>query len=136
MSEIIISDPEEYVGAVLRGGVWRFFYADFGIWILDYASYDSKDSVANWRNSLRVIDEDNADEFIDFLSKQEIPLDSLSSVQSAFGSPAKVRFVVNFDEKMFVNGWGDNIAIHDYVPSGWKGIEDDPYLYLPTDLKS
>jgi hypothetical protein len=137
LSNHIIIPADEYVGVVVKGGVRRYFFNILSMWILDYASYypdydplDPRFGGGEWRKGLLRVNSDNADAYIDALSNQEIPNNMLDAITSEYGGGVTITFIVNFDEKLFVNGWHDNIPLHEYVPSGWRGVEDDPYLYL------
>lgn len=48
---------------------------------------------------------------------------------------AKLTFVVNFDEKIYVSGWHDNIALQNYVPVGWCAVEGNPYEHVPLEIR-
>ncbi len=138
MTNPILVPADEYVGAVKFGGIWRYFYNMLSMWILDYARYDPEYDPADarssgWRESLLVVDTHNATDYIGALSVQEIPKEDLATTESEFGGAVHITFVVNFDEKLFVNGWHDNIPIHEYVPVGWHSMEGDPHRYLPAD---
>jgi hypothetical protein len=141
--EPILQNPtivptDEFVGAVVKDSVTRYFYNILSMWILDYSSYhpqydpdNPKFGTGGWRKGLLTVDLLTADAYINLLALQEIDQKSLKTTISEFGNTVEIVFVVDFDKKLFVNGWHDNIAIHEYVPMGWQGIEDDPNLYIP-----
>jgi hypothetical protein len=55
--------------------------------------------------------------------------------QSLYSKPS-LDFVVDFDDRLFVNGWRELvIPFHKLIPEGWKGIKGYPYEYIPSDLK-
>jgi hypothetical protein len=141
MGEKIIIDLDEYIGAVKLNGKWRFFHEMMSVWILDYKSYDPQydpfgPKSNGWRKNLLVVDTDNAEAFCEVMRDKELLPEQIPQSFTEFGSRKKLSFVVNFDEKIYINGWGDNIALHDYVPTGWQSIEDDPYEYVPPEIRA
>lgn len=141
MNKKITIQTDEYLGAVKRDSTWRFFYAEMSVWILDYESYDPDFKSSNeypWRAGLLTVDESNAEAFCDFLAARELSAEQLSQVAKEPyvirqwpSGPQFFTFVVNFDEKLFVNGWHENIPIGDYVPQGWTATEDNPDHFVP-----
>jgi hypothetical protein len=134
----IIADPDDYMGAIKIDSEWQFFYEMLSMWILDYKAYDPEyvPKSGGWRENILKVDRDNAKEYCQAMKTKEIPVPLIPNTMSSWGRQLRLTFVVNFDERLFINGWHDNIAIHEYVPDGWKGIEDDPYSYIPQELKT
>jgi hypothetical protein len=135
----IVVDTDEYIGAVKLNSEWRCFYDMLSMWILDYASYhpEYNPTPGGWRAGLLQVDETNAQAFCNALADREILLEHIPrTVKRTSTGQQPLTFVINFDEKIFVNGWQDNIAIHEYAPQGWTAVEDDPYQYIPPELKA
>jgi hypothetical protein len=134
-----VIDFDEYIGAVKLNSQWRFFYDILSMWILDYASYhpDYNPTPQGWRANLLKVDEANAKEYCEALANHELFPEQIPWVEKeSFSDQEGLTFVVNFDEKVFVNGWRDNIAIHEYAPQGWTAFEDDPYEHIPPEFRS
>ncbi len=51
------------------------------------------------------------------------------------GNNFPLGVVVNFDEKLFVNGCSE-IPLHEYVPNGWTGVEGNSYDHVPNEVRS
>ncbi|MBL8164163.1 MAG: hypothetical protein JNJ61_19405 [Anaerolineae bacterium] len=138
MNEITSIYSEHYIGAVRFHGDWRVFHELLSMWILDYRSYDDTfaPKEGEWRYNLMIVDQNNAEAYIESMAKNEILVTQIPHIRLGdFPGQAQLTFVVNFDEKLFINGWHDNIPIHEYVPQDWTGIEATPYDYIPSDLR-
>jgi hypothetical protein len=141
MNHKIVIDFDEYIGAVKLNTQWRFFHDVLSMWILDYASYDPEYNPANprfrgWRANLLVVDVNNAQEYCEAMTSRELLPEQIPYTFTEYGSQAPLTFVVNFDDRTFINGWQDNIAIDNYVPFGWNSMEDDPYKHIPGELRA
>jgi hypothetical protein len=134
----ILVDLDEYVGAVKVDGEWRFFHDVLSMWILNYPAYDSGyiPKPGDWREKILKVGKDNAKQYCEALAAKEIPAHLIPNTISVLDGQMPLTFVVNFDERLFINGWHDNIPIHEYAPDGWKAMEDDPYSYIPQALKA
>lgn len=131
---------DEYLGAVRVNGKWHFF-ADFvGEWILDYPAYDPDYEPSQWsykfRNGLLVVDETNANEFLEAMRAQELSFENVKKLVAEKGKEQiPLTYVVDFDERKFVDGNSER-DIAEYVPKNWTGIEDTPLKYVPDEIKS
>jgi hypothetical protein len=135
----IVIDIDEYIGAVKLNSLWRFFYDILSMWIFDYASYhpDYSPTPQGWRANLLRVNEANAKEYCSALANHELHPEQIPHVEKqSFVGQEPLMFVANFDEKLFINGWRDNIAIHEYAPQGWTAVEDDPYKYIPSEYRA
>jgi hypothetical protein len=136
MNQILV-DADEYLGAVKIDSKWRIFHDVLGMWILDYSAYDDYvPKLGGWREGIMKVDQNNAAQYCRAMEAKEIPPQLIPDAISVLGGQMPLTFVVNFDDRFFVNGWHDNIAIHEYVPDGWKGISDNPYKHIPQELKA
>lgn len=140
MSDYKIHDDYALLGAVKYDTKWQFYYADLLMWILDYPAYNPNfnpaDEMFSWRGGLEIIDSENALAFCKLLGEFEVPASKIPFVTySSNGYKAEIYFMVNFDEKLYVSGWSENIALEEYIPNGWIGKFDDPYLYIPEEIK-
>jgi hypothetical protein len=139
VTEKITINSDHYVGAVRYNGNWHFFHAPLSMWILDFASYDEEyePKPGGWRENLLRVDEGNAQRYIDEMHKNELQASQISfTFKAGFPNRAQLTFVVDFDDRKFINGWHDNIAIEEYAPKGWMAEEDDPYEYVPENIKT
>lgn len=143
MEGYITIDADEYLGAIKLKGKWYVFYELRGMWVLNHRTYHpsfQSEQYPDWRPGLLVVNRENADEFINHLREQEkeLSIEELPRVRTAgfegLGLP-ELTFVIDFDEQLFVSAFPENLAIHEHVPEGWKGIEDAPLEYVPPELK-
>jgi hypothetical protein len=139
MVEDIYLDIDDFLGAIKLEGIWHIVYADLGLWILDYASYDqtyNPSQAQEWRYGYLKVDSDNAQGYyMDYLKANEIYLENVPKVRRKYlNKQAPLTFVVNFDDKVFISAFRDNIMFHEYVPEQWFSTEDVPYNYIPRYL--
>jgi hypothetical protein len=133
-------DPDDLIGAVKYKSHWRFFAGTVGEWILNYSSYDpsfdpSKSRVT-FRNNLLNVDETNAEQFCEAMEPFELSSEGIEQLVRAEGSGNwPLVIALNFDDKIFINGFSE-ISLHEYVPTGWTAIEDNPLDYVPDNIKS
>jgi hypothetical protein len=147
LTDQIILYPElDYVGAVKFQGRWRIYYSVLAMWVLDYTKYDPdydpEETIGRWRADLLVVDNNNAEQYCQAMN--ELSLEDFRRTlfevpdkdgQSLYSKPS-LDFVVDFDDRLFVNGWRELvIPFHKLIPEGWKGIKGYPYEYIPSDLK-
>ena len=154
------------LGAVRLRGQWRFFTGFLAEWIMDYYAYDptsnpadpdhqeridhrreqdarlsadQQEDVGEFRDGLYQIDETNADAFCQAMEPWEVSPDDVRKWLPTLGEQTRwmgnLNIIIDFDEKLFVNGF-DEVSIESYVPSGWRGVEDLAFKYLPYEIRS
>lgn len=129
---------DECLGAVNFNGNWHFLALYVGEWILDYPSYEpySDKSKKNYRNGLWIVNEKTAAEFLEAMKNEEMSQDDVRQlIKEKSEDEIPLLFVINFDERLFVDGHPDR-DIAEFVPEGWKGVEDSPLKYVPASIKS
>jgi hypothetical protein len=143
MSEKIAIPGNDYIGAIKLNSKWRFFYEYLAMWILDHEAYSGPppSSPDAWRFGLWQVNATNAAQYCESMKERELTANQIPHIFYEEFPPypqrrAELTFVVNFDEQIFINGWKDNIMIHEYAPSGWKAIEDNPYDYVPQEIRA
>jgi hypothetical protein len=132
--------PYELLGAVCHRQHWRFYSGTIAEWILDYRAYDPAYDPSAWptpfRNNLLTVSPDDAAAFQESMAPQEQSLDEVRALVQHRGTEAvPLSVVVDFDRRLFVNGYYD-LAIEAYVPPGWQAVFDDPLQYLPEPLRT
>lgn len=129
---------DEWLGAVNVDGKWHLLALYTGEWILDYPTYDpfSDKSEKNYRKGLWVVDQKNAQEFINAMRDEELSSSDVKELVKERGvEQMPLLYVVDFEKCLFVDGHHDR-DIEEYVPKGWKGIKDFPLKYVPDEIKS
>lgn len=85
-----------------------------------------------------VVDETNAEEFCAAMQPYELQAEDIRRCVKAYGATnVPLMTVVDFDTRTFI--WGCNEPFdpkHEYVPTGWEGKEEDPYLYVPANVRA
>lgn len=143
MTEQKIIDAEDFVGAVKINTIWRIFFLDRFLWILDLKKYLPPDipiDEESIRKKFPIVDSYDAGQYFNSLKDYEIKLEEVSSIKVFVSeneplATLHITYLVNFDDKLFVDGYEDYITICQYVPSEWHGITDNPLNYLPSEIK-
>jgi hypothetical protein len=136
---LVLSD-ELLIGAVRWRSRWRFFAGTLGEWTLDYAAYDRDYSPPagdhTFRGGLLQVDQSNADEFCTAMEPWELSRDQIRAWVKEYGARnVPLMMVVDFDTLTFVDGYHEAfVPKSQYVPAGWRGIDGDPYEYVPSDV--
>ncbi|MAU08566.1 MAG: hypothetical protein CL607_02000 [Anaerolineaceae bacterium] len=136
----------ECLGLIRYKDVWSLHYAIPEMWILDFSQYDSQYDPAKdpnqWRRGLITIGSNNVDSYIASLVKIELD-EAYRLSQTTEGNEGIVldeyypplQFLIDFNKKLFINGWTEIIPpLHLYIPSGWQGLQDSPYKYVPPHI--
>jgi hypothetical protein len=137
--DVFAIDVDDIIGAVKLDSRWRFYAGTVGEWILDYLSYDpsaSSRSEHPFRDGLLVVGNSNADAFCRAMQPYQLSeADVRALIRLRGGNNFPLGVVVNFDEKLFVNGCSE-IPLHEYVPNGWTGVEGNSYDHVPNEVRS
>jgi hypothetical protein len=132
-------DLDYQLGAVQTEGKVSFYLNPLAYWIMDYKVYDPTYRPDDWpgprfRNDLLQVDESTVVPFLNAMAPDEVTLESIIQHLPAFGETLVPLFLIDFDNRLFVNGYGES-RLEDYIPSGWKGIFDNPINYLPEPIR-
>ena len=132
-------DVDDLIGAVHFAGKWRVYAGTQAEWILNYQAYDHSDP-AEWsepfRGNLLLVDVYNADKFIQIMQPYELPsIDLAELVRQRGANNFPLSIVVDFDRRLYVNGYHEAM-LQEYIPPGWTGIEDNPFNFVPVELKT
>lgn len=133
MSYEIEIDATHYVGAVKYHSQWRIFHNIISMWILNYSAYD--DDGEEWRKGIVQVDTHNADAYCAIMAEFELKFEQIPYTKKRLLRPAPLTFVVDFDEKRFVDGWQEQFSLIEYIPSSWSGTIGNPYKYIPDSMK-
>lgn len=145
INQIILYPETDYVGVVKFQRKWRIYYSVLEMWILDYKKYHptyDPESSNGWRANLLIVDHNVAEHYcqaMNELSREDFRR-TLYEIPDKDGKPMyskpRLVFVVDFDDRLFVNGWWELIIpFHELIPEDWKGLEGDPYEHIPSDLR-
>lgn len=130
----------DLIGITKYRSHWQLFAGTVAEWILDYASYDPTFSPSRsevvFRGNLLIVTEDNASGFLAAMEPYELcPEDLRAFFETANCCNWPLVVMVDFDARLYVNGFSE-IPLHEYVPTGWKGVEGDPLEYIPDRFRS
>lgn len=140
MEKLIEKFEENYLlGCIKYTDQYALHLMPIAWWILNHKKYNSGYDPAKWksvfRNNILNVSDSEIGAYLDSIKEDKLNIKDLELI---FNVPIEYRylfFFVDFDQKIFVNGFPD-IALEDYLPDQtWKGVAGDPIYYLPPELK-
>lgn len=89
-----------------------------------------------FRNNIYNVTDERIDEFIDSIDEGKLSLHELKFIIDDINTAnAVILFFIDFDKKLFVNGFAD-IEVEKCLPDiSWKGEQDDPVNYLSENIR-
>lgn len=110
-------------------------------WILNYTKYDpglgSKGLASTFRNGILNVVETEVGNFLKAIESDKITAADFKIAVEVPVEYKKLSFFVDFDSKLFVNGFYENVEPEAYMPDDdWQGEMGYPIDYLPKELRS
>ena len=134
-------DDNYLLGVIKHENIYNIYLMPIAWWILNHNKYDPNYNPNIWkevfRNHIYNVEDKNIDLFLksiegDKLSSNEIILAKTQNPNDFI----HLYFFIDFDKKIFINGFSD-IEVEEYLPNeNWKGIFGNPNAYLPEVLIS
>lgn len=133
-------DNNYLLGLIQYNGTYDFYLMPIAWWILNHQKYDPFFDTKKWghfRNKLYNILDKDITHFLYSIAEDKLQLEDLEWIFNNIDVEFRLlRFFIDFDKKVFVNGFED-IDVEDYLPdSTWRGIKGNPLLYIPQQLKN
>jgi hypothetical protein len=118
---------------------YRAYVAPSAWFVMDYKAYDpsitaSQQRTNDFRNGVIVVDLDTADAYLSAMEPDLLPMDELRNALPANGDQLQPLFLIDFETRQYIS-WYFDIGYEDYIPSGWKGVFDNPINYLPEPIR-
>jgi hypothetical protein len=119
----------------------NLYLMPIGWWILNYQKYDPTYNPSDWshiyRGNVLNVSEDQIENFFKAIEDDKIEVSILKvEIDKISSKYFRVQFYIDFDKKIFVNGYRENIEIETYLPDNtWKGFLGEPIEYIPNELK-
>ncbi|OYE00429.1 group-specific protein [Nostoc sp. 'Peltigera membranacea cyanobiont' 232] len=147
-----VLDGEEVVVVVRHKNRIRWFRCDRDLWVLDVNKwradfishgYEVPEFNDSFRYGIHAVNRENAQEFLDFMSKYEVNKDELSmELAKSYLSARSWWDVKDLFPIMFVNFenckvgafYPDGVPLERYLPDGWKGEFVDFANEYPDDI--
>jgi hypothetical protein len=130
------------IGAVKWRSRWHYFAGTLGEWTFDYPAYDPSyrppPGDKTFRGGLLQVDQSNADEFCAVMKPYELNPETIARWVKQHGrGDVPLVMVADFDDRLFVHGYDEPVEPKsNYLPTGWRGIEDDPYGHVPPEISA
>ncbi len=147
-----VSDSEEVVVVVRHKDIIRWFRCEIDLWVLDVNKwraefisngYKVPEFNNSFRSGIHTVNQKNAQQFLDFMSKHEVNKDELSmELTKRYSSTSSWWDVKDLFPIMFVNFdrcevgafYPEGIKIERYLSDGWKGEFVDFATEYPEDI--
>ncbi len=141
------------LGCIKHLGQYELYLMPIAWWILNHEKYDpeyhskrksvsfetgygpSKPEPIFRDNILNVTDE-RIEDYLSSIKEDKLIFEDLKSILTDISEEYRqIYFFIDFDNKVFINGFFD-IEVEDCLPDQiWKGEAGEPVNYLPLDLK-
>ena len=141
------------LGCIKYNDQYELYLMPIAWWILNYQKYnpghklhsvpygmglESSKPKSDFRDGILNVTENEIVAYINSIKKDRLSMDDLESFANVPMEFRYIFFFIDFDRKVFTNGFID-IAIENYLPDqNWKGeaVEPgEPVNYLPLELK-
>src|ERR1700722_6808053 len=132
-------DDNYLLGCIKFEGKSNLYLMPIGWWILNYQKYDPTYNPTDWdhvyRGNVLNVSDDQIGNFFKAIESDKIEVSTLKLEMDKI--PLKyfrVQFYIDFDKKIFVNGYRENVEIEDNLPNNtWKGFLGEPSNYIPNE---
>jgi len=127
------------LGYIKYKDVGAFYLMPIAYWILNYvkynSQYDPRECPSVFRNNILNVTDDAILGFLSSIQEDKVLFgDFQIAVHYVAKEFASLYFYIDFDNKLFVNGFVD-IEAEEYLPDeSWNGQVDDPNNYLPDEF--
>ncbi len=123
----------KYIGAIKYQNQWRIFGDNTTrtMWGITFLGVPLEE-IPQKRKKQPIVNQSNVQSYMDALQSEITPEQIANEPSERY-----ITFVVNFDEKVFVDGGGEDamyLSITHLIPSGWQYIVDNPTFYVPEKI--
>jgi hypothetical protein len=130
------------LGCIKYNNSYSIYLMPIAWWILNYKKYDPSYNPNDWtdvyRENILNVTDDKIDGFLKSIEQDRLSLDEVQLLGNDIPHEyLHINFFVDFDKKMFINGYSDNVAVEEYLPDeSWRGQIDNSINYLPDNIRS
>jgi hypothetical protein len=142
MSQLQRKFKENYlVGCIKYKGALNVYLMPIAYWILNHEKYDPEYDPSKWesvfRDNILNVTDDRIEDFLKSVANKILNLDDeiKSEIKSIPPEYKRIQFYIDFDKRIFINGFVD-IEVEEYLPdSNWSGEFGVPSEYVPIEIK-
>lgn len=133
-------DENYLFGCIKYKTRYNIYLMPIALWILNYQKYDPDYKPEIWsyifRDNILNVTDDKIELFFISITKYKlniVDLDTYMGINK--NSHSTLRFFIDFDKKIFVNGFFD-VSIEEYLPdNSWEGLFGYPSEYIPYSFR-
>jgi hypothetical protein len=140
------------LGCIKYHDQYTLYLMPIAWWILNYKKYDPEYSSKRksvsyesgygpskpepiFRDNILNVSDGEIEAYLDSIKEDKLSIKDLELIINVPTDFRYLHFFIDFDCKIFINGFFD-IAVEDYLPDQiWKGEAGEPVSYLPSELK-
>ncbi|MDY0903615.1 hypothetical protein [Pedobacter sp. CFBP9032] len=127
------------LGCIKYNNEFTLYLMPIAWWILNYVKYDptiqlNESGFKNFRQGVLNVLDNKIQEYLDAIEEDKISNTEYINIVDNFSSEdSRITFFIDFDSKIYVNGFYD-IEVKEYLPNeSWKGKFDEPMNYIPIN---
>jgi len=141
MADLVKKLNADYLLGCIRYQNSYFLYAmPLGWWILNYDKYDpsfrSHADLASFRNGILNVIDSEVGNFLDTIECDKVTPGDFKLAVNASAEERRLNFFIDFDGKLFINGYFENVEPEEYLPdTAWRGEIGYPIEFLPKALR-
>ena len=128
------------LGYIKYKGTYNLYSMPLAWWILNYSKYDPTSLTDNqtpaFRDNILNVSDNEIESFIRCIEEDRV---SIGEFELAIDIPSEYKqlsFFVDFDAKLFINGYFENVEPEAYLPDdNWVGEMGLPVDHLPGELR-
>lgn len=142
MTDLVNKLNTDYLIGCIKFRDSYFLYAlPLGWWILNYDKYDpgfrSQPESVNFRNGVLTVTDPEVENFLKAIENDKVSPRDFKLAVDVPAENKRLKFFVDFDSKLFVNGYYENVEPEEYLPDqAWRGEMGYPIDFLSKDLRS
>jgi hypothetical protein len=128
------------LGLVFYKSTLMMYMAPPAWFVMDYARYDpsittSDERSSKFRDGVLLVDDSTALAYLKSMQPDAISIDELQAELPNYKDSLQPIFLIDFDNHRYVS-WYFDVDYEEYIPSGWEGVFENPFAYLPNEVKA
>ncbi|HEV2483522.1 MAG TPA: hypothetical protein VGS79_27845 [Puia sp.] len=142
MSTLLDKLEADYLlGCIKYRDAYSLYAMPLGWWILNFSKYDpafaAYEDASAFRNGVLNVVDAAIETFLHVIETDKITPADFNLATDVPPEQRSLNFFVDFDAKLFINGYYENVEPETYLPDDhWRGELGFPTDYLPKEFAS
>ena len=134
-------DANYLLGCIKYRDAYALYALPLGWWILNFSKYDPAivlgPEASSFRNGVLNVVDKEIESFLRAIESDKITSVDFTQATDVPPDQRNLCFFVDFDTKLFINGYYENVEPECYLPDDhWRGELGFPMDYLPKEFGS